>query len=98
MFKDDREKTMRRYSVLFEGRVQGVGFRYRATSIARRYLLTGWVKNLSDGRVQLEAESDPSVFPTFLKELVDSMGNNISNYSVNECDPTGEFDSFATRY
>ena len=89
---------MRRYSVLFEGRVQGVGFRYRATSIARRYLLTGWVTNLSDGRVQLEAEADSSVFHTFLKELVDSMGNNISNYSVNECDATGEFVRFATKY
>ncbi len=89
---------MRRYSVLFEGRVQGVGFRYRVTSIARRYLLTGWVMNLSDGRVQLEAESESSVFHTFLKELVDSMGNNISNYSVNECDATGEFDRFATKY
>ena len=98
MFKDDREKTMRRYRVLFEGRVQGVGFRYRTTSIAKRYLMKGWVKNLSDGRVQLEAESESSVFHTFLKELVDSMGNNISNYSVNECDATGEFDRFATKY
>lgn len=89
---------MRRYSVLFEGRVQGVGFRYRATSIARRYLLTGWVTNLSDGRVQLEAESDSSVFHTFLKELVDSMGNNISNYSVEECNATSDFDRFETRY
>ena len=89
---------MRRYSVLFEGRVQGGGFRYRATSIARRYLLTGWVTNLSDGRVQLEAESDSSVFHTFLKELVDSMGNNISNYSVEECNATSDFDRFETRY
>ena len=89
---------MRRYSVLFEGRVQGVGFRYRTTSIAKRYMMTGWVKNLPDGRVQLEAESKPSVFQTFLKELVDSMGNNISNYSVKECNATSEFDRFETRY
>ena len=89
---------MRRYSVLFEGRVQGVGFRYRTTSIAKRYTMTGWVKNLPDGRVQLEAESKPWVFQTFLKELVDSMGNNISNYSVAECNATSDFDRFETRY
>ena len=89
---------MRRYSVFFEGRVQGVGFRYRTTSIAKRYTMTGWVKNLPDGRVQLEAESKPWVFQTFLKELVDSMGNNISNYSVEECNTTSDFDRFETRY
>jgi acylphosphatase len=89
---------MRRYSVLFEGRVQGVGFRYRTTSIAKRYTMTGWVKNLPDGRVQLEAESKPWIFQKFLKELVDSMGNNISNYSVEECNATSDFDRFETRY
>ena len=89
---------MRRYSVFFEGRVQGVGFRYRTTSIAKRYTMTGWVKNLPDGRVQLEAESNPWVFQTFLKELVASMGNNISNYSVAECNATSDFDRFETRY
>lgn len=89
---------MRRYSVLFEGRVQGVGFRYRTTAMAKRYAIGGWVKNLHDGRVQLEAEASASVFQTFIKELVDSMGNNISDYSVDERDATSEFDSFETRY
>lgn len=89
---------MRRYSVLFEGRVQGVGFRYRTTSIAKRYTMTGWVKNLPDGRVQLEVESQRTVFDTFLKELVDSMGNNISDYRVNESEATSDFDRFETRY
>lgn len=40
----------------FSGRVQGVGFRYQATRLARGLGLTGYVKNLWDGRVELEAQ------------------------------------------
>lgn len=42
--------------VFFSGRVQGVGFRYQALQVAREFEVAGFVKNLPDGRVQLEAE------------------------------------------
>ncbi|MCD8154601.1 MAG: acylphosphatase [Clostridiales bacterium] len=41
---------------LFSGRVQGVGFRYRAYYIARSLGLTGWVRNLWDERVEMEVQ------------------------------------------
>lgn len=47
---------MRRVRVLVDGRVQGVGYRYSACAEARRLGLSGWVRNRSDGRVELEAE------------------------------------------
>lgn len=42
----------------FSGRVQGVGFRHRTRMIADHYGITGFVMNLSDGRVLMEAQGD----------------------------------------
>ena len=39
--------------ILFSGQVQGVGFRFTAHSVAQRYELTGFVRNTSDGKVEL---------------------------------------------
>lgn len=52
MFK---EKEIRKY-LIFSGRVQGVGFRYRAMNIAQMLGLTGWVKNRWDGKVEMEVQ------------------------------------------
>lgn len=42
----------------FSGRVQGVGFRYKALYLARTYRLTGWAENLWDGRVEMEVQGE----------------------------------------
>jgi acylphosphatase len=48
--------------VIFKGRVQGVGFRYTACKIAQRFMLTGFVRNLPDGSVEMQIQgSDDSV-------------------------------------
>lgn len=47
-----------RKHIYFSGRVQGVGFRYRAMYTAESYGLTGWVNNLWDGRVEMEVQGD----------------------------------------
>ena len=50
-----------RKHVYFSGRVQGVGFRFQACRIARSLGLTGYVQNLWDGRVEMEAQGEESV-------------------------------------
>ena len=49
-----------RKHIIFSGRVQGVGFRYTACYLARPLGLTGWVKNLWDGDVEMEVQGDPA--------------------------------------
>ncbi|MDE6435508.1 MAG: acylphosphatase [Lachnospiraceae bacterium] len=48
------------------GRVQGVGFRYRAYYIAQTFGLTGYAKNLPDGRVELEVQGEEELVREFL--------------------------------
>ena len=50
------ETTTKRAHALVDGRVQGVGFRYSASIEAEYRALTGWVRNLPNGRVELVAE------------------------------------------
>ena len=57
------EKAIRR-AMVADGRVQGVGFRYRARYAAQTLDLTGWVQNEDDGSVTLEVQGDPDKFLT----------------------------------
>ena len=52
------KKTKIRKHIIFYGRVQGVGFRYYAVQKANQLGLTGWVKNLYDGSVEMEVEGE----------------------------------------
>lgn len=57
----------------FYGYVQGVGFRYRACSIASRYGITGWVRNLPDGSVEMEAEGFSEEIDSMIEMLDDDI-------------------------
>ncbi len=58
-----------RQRIIFQGRVQGVGFRARTRSIAMCYQVTGWVRNEPDGTVMLEAQANEHTLDRFLEEL-----------------------------
>jgi len=57
------------YHIFFSGSVQGVGFRYTARSIAQQYGLTGWVRNTSDGRVEILAEGSRVMLDALITDL-----------------------------
>lgn len=60
---------MKRVHVIVSGRVQGVGFRYFAVSLASKYQISGWVRNLYNGDVELEAEGTSDRLQFFLQEV-----------------------------
>ncbi|MDD7305379.1 MAG: acylphosphatase [Peptoniphilaceae bacterium] len=63
---------MVRYNIIFKGRVQGVGFRYRATMIADKLGLTGNITNLYNGDVECNIQGDKEKINTFIEKLGNS--------------------------
>jgi acylphosphatase len=58
--------------IYYSGRVQGVGFRYTVKTTATGFEVTGTVRNLPDGRVELQAEGDPGELEAFRQAIRDS--------------------------
>ena len=55
--------------VLYEGNVQGVGFRWSVRDAAKGFDVTGWVRNLPDGRVELQVTGDDDEVRAFLERI-----------------------------
>ena len=87
-----------RREVYYSGRVQGVGFRYTARSVARGFSVTGFVKNLSDGRVHLVVEGQAAEVRAFLNSLQADMGHCISGELETSGPATGCFPTFEIRF
>lgn len=60
-------------SIFFTGHVQGVGFRYTTFQVAKEFEVTGFVKNLLDGRVQLEVEGNADEIDAFVEAVQEKM-------------------------
>jgi acylphosphatase len=84
--------------VVFSGSVQGVGFRYTARSIARGFDVRGYVKNLSDGRVQVVVEGTPAEIEAFLGALKSQMRHYISGQEEASRPAAGRFAGFEVRF
>jgi acylphosphatase len=76
--------------VLYEGRVQGVGFRFTAVELAAGYAVAGWVRNLATGEVELVAEGAADKVDGFLAAVAKRMAGNITRTTVQESPPTGQ--------
>lgn len=75
-----------RKHIYFSGNVQGVGFRYRAFYAANCLGLTGWVKNLYDGRVEMEVQGKEKDIDKMIIQIDNSSFLRIENMEVANLD------------
>jgi acylphosphatase len=84
--------------VHYSGRVQGVGFRYTVRSLAGRFEVTGFVRNLPDGRVHLVVEGAAGEVAAFLDAIKTEMAYYIVNVQETVRPATGRFPLFEIRH
>lgn len=90
---------MIQYHVLVSGKVQGVGFRYFVQMTAMQYEITGWVKNRSNGMVEMVPIGEQNVLDSFLEEI--KRGNRfakVQKMDITKEEPSELFTSFHITY
>lgn len=90
-----REHVTRR--ILFSGRVQGVGFRWTTNRIASKFSVTGFVRNLANGQVELIVQGQTAVVADFLQEIQSAMSGNIDNVQDEVITSVEAFTTFEVR-
>lgn len=93
-----RDAPAHRRTIHFSGHVQGVGFRYTAQNIAIQHAVTGYVRNLEDGRVELVIEGDPGELDAVLTALRQRMTDFIQGVRVEDSPANGQFARFCIRH
>lgn len=84
-------------TVFFSGRVQGVGFRYQTLQLAKEFEVAGWVANLPDGRVQLEAEGARAEVEGFIAAVQERMAGFIRKVEQSVGTRAPQFAGFSIR-
>jgi acylphosphatase len=81
--------------VLYEGYVQGVGFRWTARRLAQGYDVSGWVRNLPDGRVELQVSGEDDEVAAFLGAIREStLGGHIAAEGTTQIEIPSPFKGF----
>ncbi len=86
-----------RREVYYSGRVQGVGFRYTVRALASGFAVSGYVRNLADGRVHLLVEGERNEVANFVRAVQKEMQRYISSIQEMAGPASGRFDSFDIR-
>jgi acylphosphatase len=88
----------KRIHIFYSGLVQGIGFRYTAERVAASLGLTGWAKNLPDGRVEVLCEGKEGGIEAFMGKIEEIFKGYIRDTDVEWKDATAEFDGFDVRF
>jgi acylphosphatase len=83
--------------VQYSGRVQGVGFRYTAQRLAESFPVSGYVRNLPNGDVELVAEGAPESVDQFLAAVAGRMKHYVEQATI-EAESPGDYRDFQIRY
>lgn len=83
--------------IFFSGRVQGVGFRYTVRQLAKGYEVTGFVRNLIDGRVEMVMLGTERERQEFLGAITSEMEGYIQQIERNPLDEAEQFHDFSIR-
>ena len=86
-----------RWTVFFAGRVQGVGFRYHCRRIVSALSVTGFVRNLPDGRVELVAEGNADELWQVVEQAESVPHGKVTDRTICREPATGEFERFEIR-
>jgi acylphosphatase len=87
--------SRKRMQIIYSGRVQGVGFRYNAKSVANGYEVVGTVRNMPDGRVELIVEGEKVELEAFRQAVRESgMDSFVEDEAVSWAEPKNEFRGF----
>jgi acylphosphatase len=84
-------------TVFFGGHVQGVGFRYSVLQVAKEFEVAGFVRNLADGRVELQAEGQPRDVSDFVAAVEEKLHGYIRKMERTAGKRAPEFRGFAIR-
>ncbi len=85
--------------IYISGIVQGVGYRAFTKRLAHSYALSGWVKNLPDGRVEVFVQGDKDVIWDFLKQLWEGpTAGRVDRMEILKEVPSHEERDFTIRY
>ena len=85
----------RRLKIFYSGRVQGVGFRYAAKTVAAGFEISGTIRNLPDGRVELVAEGTRAELEAFRTAIrAEGLAGFIRDEQITWADAQNEFRGF----
>ena len=88
----------KRLQALFSGSVQGVGFRFTAKRLASRFPVTGFVRNLANGKVELVAEGEEQTLQEFLQAVREAFRDYVRDVETEWKNATAEFKGFGIKF
>jgi acylphosphatase len=91
------ESNIETHRVIFHGRVQGVGFRWNTNRIAKRFAVKGYVKNLTDGTVELVAYGTSTAVWDLIRAIQESFDDHITDRVDDRVESDEQFDRFEIR-